>query len=127
MRSLSPHNTVLLSFLTSSMNLQFVTGIYGMISYLTRYLTKVENRMSELMKKISKEAGNQDICAKLRNICDVFLTKREASRTRLLKPLAILNTLDPDDPNVFCTNFLDRYVNQPDKLENTCYADFATN
>ena len=155
--SISPYNTVLLSLLKSNMNLQFVTGIYGMITYLTRYLTKIENRMSELMKKISKEAGNQDIRAKLRKIGNVFLTKREVStheaiirllsltmrssniavvfiptgfreeRTRLLKPLAILNTLDPDDPNVFCTNFLDRYANGPDELENTCYADFATN
>ena len=46
-----------------------------MISYLTRYLTKVENRMSELMKKNSKEAGNQDICGKLRKIGKVSLTK----------------------------------------------------
>ena len=139
------------------MNLQFVTGIYGMILYLTKYLTKVENRMSELMRKVSKESANQDIRAKLRKMGNVFLTKREVStheaiirllslpmrssniavifiptgfqeeRTRLLKPAAVLNTLDPDDPNVFCTNFLDRYANRPNELENTCYADFATN
>ena len=62
------------------------------------------------------------------NIAVVFIpTGFREERTRLLKPLAILNTLDPDDPNVFCTNFLDRYANRPDELENTCYADFATN
>ena len=45
----------------------------------------------------------------------------------MLKPAEILNTLDPDDPNVFYTNFLDRYANQPNELGNSCYADFATN
>ena len=109
------------------------------------------------MKKISKEACNQDIRAKLRYIGNVFLTKREVStheaiirllsapmrssniavmfiptgireeRTRLLKPLAILNTVDSDGSNVFCTNFPDIYANHPDELESICYADFATN
>ena len=72
---ISPYNTVLLSLVKSNMNLQFVTGIYGMILYLTKYLTKVENRMSELMRKVSKEAANQDIRAKLRKIGNVFLIK----------------------------------------------------
>ena len=45
----------------------------------------------------------------------------------MLKPGAVLNRLDPDDPNVFCTNFLDRYANRPNELENICYAEFATN
>ena len=34
---ISPHDIVLLSFVKSNMNLQFVTGIYGMILYLTKY------------------------------------------------------------------------------------------
>ena len=65
--------------LKSNLNLQFVTGIYGMISYLTRYLTMVENRMSELLKTITKEAGNEDVRAKLRKTGNVFLTKRKVS------------------------------------------------
>ena len=127
-----------------------------MISYLTRYLTKVVNRMSEFIKQISKEAGNQDIGAKSRKIGNVFLTMRELSTheaikrllslpmsssniavvfiptgfreegTRLLKPLAILNTLNPDVPNTLCTNFLYRYANRPDELKNTCYAELQT-
>ena len=38
-----------------------------------------------------------------------------------------MHNLDPDDTNIFCTNFIDRYVNRPNELENMCYADFATN
>ena len=47
-----------------------------MILYLKKYLTKVENRMNELAKKVSKEAANQDIRTKLGKIENVFLTKR---------------------------------------------------
>ena len=36
---ISPYNTVLLSLVKSNMNLQFVTGIYGMVLYLIKYLT----------------------------------------------------------------------------------------
>ena len=69
-----PYNTVIQSLVKSNMNLQFVTDIYRMILYLTKYLIEVENRMSELMKKVSKEAANQDIRAKLREIGNAFLT-----------------------------------------------------
>ena len=47
--------------------------------------------------------------------------------TKLLKPAAVLNKIDPNDPNVFCTNFLERYANGLNELENTTYADFTTN
>ena len=133
------------------------TGIYGMLAYLTSYLCKAEHGMSELMKKASKEATGENMRGKLRKIGNVFLTKRELStheavirllslpmrtsnigvifiptgfreeRTRILKPIEILDTMDPDDTDIYCTNFLERYANRPDELENCCYADFATN
>ena len=36
-----------------------------------------------------------------------------------------LAALDPDDPNVYAPNLLDKYQHRPDSLENMCYADFA--
>ena len=33
-----PYNTVILKLLKSNMNLQFVTGVYAMLTYLTSYL-----------------------------------------------------------------------------------------
>ena len=155
-KDISPYNTVLLSLSKSNMNIQFVTGIYGMLAYLTSYLCKAEHGMSELMKKASKEATGENMRGKLRKIGNVFLTKRELStheavirllslpmrysnisvifiptgfreeRTRMLKPMEILDTMDPDDTDIYCTNFLERYANRPDELENCCYADFAT-
>ena len=44
---ISPYNTVLLSVLKANMNLQLVTGVYGLLTYLTAYLCKPEKVMSK--------------------------------------------------------------------------------
>ena len=156
-KDISPYNTVILSLLKSNMNIQFVTGIYGLLRYLTSYLCKPEHTMSELMKKASKEATGKDIKGKLRSIGNVFITKREVStheaikrvlslpmrtsnidtlyidsgikknRTRILKPQCVLQKMDQDDTNIYASNILEKYANRPDDLEQMCYADFATN
>ena len=43
------------------MNIEFVTGVYAMLTYITSYLCKPEHTMSELMKKASKEAYGKDL------------------------------------------------------------------
>ena len=53
-KDISPYNTVILSLLKSNMNIQFVTGVYGLLTYLTSYLCKPEHTMGELMKKSIK-------------------------------------------------------------------------
>ena len=50
-----PNNTVILKLLKSNMNLQFVTGVYAMLTYLTSYLCKPEHTMCELMKRHQRE------------------------------------------------------------------------
>ena len=156
-KDISPYNTVILSLLKSNMNIQFVTGVYGLLTYLTSYLCKPEHTMSELMKKAAKEASGSDIKAKLRCIGNVVLTKREVStheavkrvlslpmrtsnidtiyintgikkdRTGILKSRSILQTMEPEHTNVYATNIIEKYANRPDDLEQMCYADFATN
>ena len=128
-----------------------------MLTYLTSYLCKPEHTMSELMKKASKEAYGKDIKGKMHSIGNVFLTKREVStheavkrvlslpmrhsnidvlyvptglkknRTRMLKPQSVLETMNPEDTNVYASSVLDKYENRPDELEQMCLADFATN
>ena len=44
--NIGPYNTVILELLKSNMNLQFVTGVYVMLTYLTSYLCKPENAIS---------------------------------------------------------------------------------
>ena len=143
-RNVSPYNTIILSLMKSNMNLQYVTGMYGVIKYLTSYMCKPERTMSELMKKASKEATNKGVQDKLRAIGNVFTTKREVStdeaivralslpmrsskinvefivtglkenRTRALKSPEILKDMHPDDPNIYALNILDKYANRPD-------------
>ena len=47
-----PYDTVILKLLKSNLTLQFVTGVYAMLTYLA---------VSEFIKKASKEAYGKDI------------------------------------------------------------------
>ena len=78
--NIRPYNSVILKFLKSIMNLQFVTGIYAMLTYLTSYLCK-----PELMKKSSKETYRKDIKGKMLSIGNTFLTKYEFSTHEAIK------------------------------------------
>ena len=152
-----PYNTVFMMILKSNMNIQFVTGVYAMLTYLTSYLCKPEHTISELMNKASKEAYGKHVKEKMRSIGHIFITKREVStheaikrvlslpmghsnidviyiptglknnRTRILKRQTVLETMHPDDTNVYATSLLDKYENRPDELEQLCLADFAYN
>ena len=141
----------------SNMNIQFVTGVYGLLAYLTSYLCKPEHKASELMKKAGTEASGLGLKEKLRKAGNVFLTKREVTtpeaikrtlslpmrssniackyiytgkseeRLRVLKPKHVIETMDPDDPNIYSTGIIERYINRPNALLDLCYADFAAN
>ena len=57
------------------MDLQFVTGVYAMLTYLTStYLGKPEHKKSELMKKASKGTSGKDIKGKMLSTGNTFLT-----------------------------------------------------
>ena len=135
------------------MTIQFVTGVYTTLTYLTSYLCKPEDTVSELMKKASKETCGKD----MDSVVSIFLTKREVStheaikrvlslpmrhsnidvlyvptdlktnRTRMLKSQSILEKMHPEDTNVFASNIIDKYDNRSDDLHFLCLADFASN
>ena len=77
--NIGTYNTVISKLWKANMNIQFVTGVYVMRTYLTSNLCKPEHTMSELMKKASKEAYGKDIRGKMHSIGNIFLTKREVS------------------------------------------------
>ena len=54
--NIGPYNTFILKLLKSYINLQFVTGVSAMLTYLTSYLCKPEHTTTKLTKKASKEA-----------------------------------------------------------------------
>ena len=144
-KNVSTYNPVVLSLMKSNMNIQFITGYYGLLKYLTSYMCKPERATSELMKKAAKEATNAGVENKLRAIGNVFITKREVStdeaivrtlslpmrsskidtlfiltgkkenRIRALKPRSVLENMHPDDNNIYAPNILDKYAHRPDK------------
>ena len=70
------------------MNIQFVTGVCAMLTYLT---CKPEYAVSELMKKkASKEACGKYIRGKIHWIGNIFLTKCEVSTHEATKRILIL-------------------------------------
>ena len=155
--NISPYNTVILMTVKSNMNIQFVTGIYALLTYLISYLCKPEHTMSELMKKAAKEAGTAEVQQKMHKVGQVFITKREVSEheaikrvlslplrrsnialvfiptgprkdmMRLLKPAALLKQMPGDETDIYMTSVIDRYEARPDSLEQMCLAGFATN
>ena len=119
------YNNVLLK---SNMNMQFVAGVHVVLTYVT-YFCKPEVTMSKIMKKALKEVYGKDMTGKMHSVGNVFSTNREVSlpmrlsntkknRTRMFKPLSILN--------VFASNIIGKYENQPDDLHSLCLADFAS-
>ena len=59
--------------------------------------------------------------------CKYIYTGKSEDRLRVLKPQHILQKMEPDDPNIYSSGIIERYVNRPDALYNLCYADFAAN
>ena len=85
--NIGPYNTVILKLLKSNVNLQFVTGVYAMLTYGTSYLCKPEHAVSELMEKASKEAYGKDIRGKMHSIGNTFFTKWEVSTHEAIKSI----------------------------------------
>lgn len=52
-------------------------------------------------------------------------TAPKDKRVSMLKPQKILEDMDDNDENIFCTSTLDRYASRPDILNNMSLAEFA--
>ena len=75
--------TVLLSLMKSITNLQFFTGMYGLLAYLCSYICKKERKRYEIMGKVVKESPGLNVREKLRKLGNVPLTN---VRFLLMKP-----------------------------------------
>ena len=87
---IGPYNTVIFSCLKANMNIQYITSVYALLTYLTSYLCKPEHNMGELMRKASKEAYGSDVKSKMRPIGDILATKRECSLHEAVKRILSL-------------------------------------
>lgn len=154
-RWINQYNPKILQTWRANMDLQFITDPYSCIMYITSYMTKSERAMSELLKNVADDCRGDDTKSKLRKVGSAFLNNREVSaqeaafrllsfplkrasrkvvfvntapkekRVSMLKPKRLLQDLDEDDENIFCTSPLDRYSSRPQNLEAMCLAEFA--
>ena len=83
--TIRPYNIVILKFLKSDMNLQFVTGVHAVFTYLTSHLWKPEHVMSELRRKASNETYGKGIKFKIYSIVKTFLIKCKVLHTKQSK------------------------------------------
>uniref|UniRef100_A0A0L8GT30 OTU domain-containing protein n=1 Tax=Octopus bimaculoides TaxID=37653 RepID=A0A0L8GT30_OCTBM len=155
-RWINQYNPKILKTLRANMDLQVIMDPYSCIMYITSYMMKSERAMSELLKEVAEESRSEDLKSKLRKVGSAFLNNREVSaqeaayrilflslkrdsrkvvfintapkdkRVSMLKPQKILQGMDEDDEDIFCTSSLDRYAMRPDVLEDMCFAEFAS-
>ena len=154
---INPYNRTCLLAWQANMDIQFVEDPHACIMYIAAYISKDEKCMGELLKQVSKECKDLDIRTKLKKLGSVFLNNREVSsqeaamrilsipmkkmsrtvtfintdplsnRTAILKPKAVLETMDDDDEDIFQGNIILRYAVRPERLDNMCLASFAAN
>lgn len=154
-RWINQYNPMILKAWRANMDLQFITDPYPCIMYITSYTMKSERAMSELLIKVAEESRGEDLKSKLRKVGSAFLNNREVSaqeaayrllslplkrasrkvlsvntapkekRVSMLKPFKVLQDMDDDDDNIFCTSLLDRYASRPDVLDNMSLAEFT--
>ncbi|XP_071480520.1 uncharacterized protein [Diadema antillarum] len=149
------YNFMLMKSWEASLDVQFVTNVYSCVMYLASYISKPEKTLGDVLKAVSKSSKHLGTKQTMKNVAHKFLTHREVSaqeatyrllslpltrgsrqvvfvptdlpqnRTRLLKPMAIINTMNDEDPDVFQTGLVEKYAARPDELEGLCLADFA--
>ena len=152
---INQYNPNLLRIWKANMDLQYITDAYACIMYVTTYMMKTENSMSDMLKKVADECETDDVRSRLKEIGGAFLKSREVSaqeatyrilsmplkrcsrrvifvntspvekRVSMLKPKHILDEMDDNDASIFATSPSERYSARPDELENMCYAEFA--
>ncbi|XP_078618327.1 uncharacterized protein LOC144885957 [Branchiostoma floridae x Branchiostoma japonicum] len=147
-------NPTILKLWRANMDIQYILDAYSCIMYITSYMVKAERAMSELLQKVLEESKAEDLKSKLRKVGSAFLNNREVSaqeavyrllslplqrksrqvvyintatrdkRVSMLKPRHVLESMDDNDDNIFCTSALDRYASRPSELEEMSYAEF---
>lgn len=149
------YNTTLMSAWEANLDVQFVTNVYSCVMYLASYISKPEKTLGDVLKAVSTSSHHLGPKTSMRNVAHKFLTNREVSaheavyrllalpltqgsrqvlfiytdfpenRTRLFRPMKLLQLLEDDDPDVYQLEILDRYPQRPNSLQNMCLREFA--
>ena len=63
----------------ANMDLQYIIDPYSCTMYVTSYMMKSEKAMSELLLKVSKESGAEEVKTQMAKLGSTFLNHREVS------------------------------------------------
>ncbi|KAI4871520.1 hypothetical protein NFI96_008876 [Prochilodus magdalenae] len=141
------YNPHLLRSWNANMDIQFILNPYSCIMYMLSYITKAEHEMSEYLKQVVKEAGNDNDSEleDMKKIMQAYSKNREVSvqeavtRVCSLKlkscsrnvvyiptddnalkmslPMKCLETKDPHSENVWMTGLPEKYKARPQTPE----------
>ena len=150
------YNPVLLKAWQANMDIQIVDHVESCIMYVSSYISKPEKTLGDVLKSVSKSCEPQGPKKMMQMVSKKFLSHREVSaqeavyrvlslplirgsrqvifvptdlpenRTKLLKPLKIIQELDDEEEDLYMTGMLEKYADRPHSVENLCLADFAS-
>ena len=153
--NINNYNSTMMEAWEANLDVQFVVNVYACVMYVASYVSKPEKTLGDVLKGVSSSSQHLGPKTSMKATAKKFLSHREISaqeavyrilplsltqssnqvlfiptdvpekRTRLFKPLAQIQSLEDDDPDVFQTSILERYSARPNSLEDMCLADFA--
>jgi len=141
----------------ANLDLQYVTNVYSCIMYVASYISKLKKTLGDVLKSVCRNSVPLGPKKMMDTVSRKFLSHREVSaqeavyrllslplvkgsrqivfvptdlpenRTKLLKPMKVIQELYDDEEDLYQLDILDKYQLRPDSIENVCLADFAAN
>ncbi|MEW8547603.1 MAG: AAA family ATPase [Candidatus Thiodiazotropha sp.] len=149
------YNPHILQAWQANMDIQFVDHVQACVMYVSSYISKPEKTLGDVLKSVSKTCEPQGPKRMMETVAKKFLSHREVSaqeavyrllslplikgsrqilfvptdlpdhRTKLFKPLKVIQELDDDDEDLYLSGIIDKYEERSPSLDNICLADFA--
>ena len=142
------YNTVLMKCWEANLDVQFVTNTYACVMYVASYVSRPEKTLGDVLKSVSQSSIHLGVKQSMNAVAKKFLTHREISaqeavyrllslplvqgsrevvfiptdlpqnRTRIFKPMKLLQMLDDDDTDVYMVtfsaiNYIKAYIAKP--------------
>ncbi|XP_062600070.1 uncharacterized protein LOC134261665 [Saccostrea cucullata] len=154
--NINNYNRSLMLAWQANLDVQYVTNTYACVLYVASYVSKPEKTLGDILKAVSASGEHLGPKTSMKSVAKKFLTHREVSaqeaiyrlmslpliqgsrqvvfvptdlpeqRTRLFKPMKLIEMLEDDDPDVYMRGILEYYAARPSQLSEVTLAEFAT-
>ncbi|KAJ8677547.1 hypothetical protein QAD02_013334 [Eretmocerus hayati] len=101
--AINAYNKIILALLESNMDIQFVTNIYSCITYIVKYVTKIDFGMTKMLRETANGAqdGNTDSTRRLRKIANKFLNSNVMTAQKAVYHCLSLSLVQSSRDDVF--------------------------